>query len=545
MLVAGLITILAWAVVLYLMRQAEKMQLQAVEGNLSSVTQAIVAHSSRTLQLIDYATELVRDRYLEQGLDLDLATLAQERFFAEPLFVLFSVTDGAGKLVLSSQPFASGLDLSDREHIRTHLVEERDFLFVGRPVVGRVSGKPSIQFTRKILDKDRALVGIVVVSVDPYYFTNVYQSLNLGSDSTIELFRPDGLALAQQKGSKTAFGVGISNPAFFQEKDMGGGGAVLLSDSAGSKRMWVFSSVGDTLYVAVGLNLAEHMAPVTQLRNQMIILTLLLSMAVFTLAGVGISYVFVLDKSRRQAIEANRQKSRFISNVSHELRTPLNGILGYTELLQSDEQNPEHREFLQIVRESGAHLLSLVDSLLALNSIEKGLKPVELKPEPLRPLISGITQIHVRPANAKGLALHLEIDPNLPDTIHCDRVKLTQVLHNIIHNAVKYTDQGSIDVKVSRSSARLRIDVTDTGRGIAAEDIDSIFDTFYQINQSGRIQSEDGFGLGLPIVKQLTGMMQGEVLVISRLGRGTTFSVLLPLHGHAGDAGTAGSRKSP
>lgn len=543
MLVASLVTILVWAAVLYLVQQAEKMQLQAVEANLSSVTQAIVAHSSRTLQLIDHAAELVRDRYLEQRENLDLAALAQEQFFAESLFVLFSVTDSAGKLVLSSQPYAKGMDLSDREHIRTHLVEKRDFLFVGRPVVGRVSGKPSIQFTRKVLDKAGGLAGVVVVSVDPYYFTKVYRSLDLGSDSTIELFRADGLALVQQKGAQTVFGTDLSNSAPFKENALGHPGAVVLADSSGSKKMWVSSDVGEGLRVAVGLSLAERMAPVTRLRNQMIILAILLSLTIFTLAGLGMKYVFVLDRSRRQAVESNKQKSRFISNVSHELRTPLNGILGYTELLQLDEPDPQRRRFLQAVHESGAHLLSLVDSLLALNSIEKGLRPVELKPEFLRPLISGIAQIHIQPAHARGLKLKLDIDAGLPEKIYCDRVKLTQILHNLVHNAIKYTDAGSIDIVVARASTWLRVDVVDTGRGIPAENLESIFEIFFQTSHA-QAPPEDGFGLGLPIVKQLTQMMQGEVRVASTVGKGTTFTVLLPLREPVGAAGTTDGTRS-
>lgn len=530
--VACIATLLVWIAVLYPLQQSQSMQQQAVERNLLSLSRAILAHSSRTIQWVDNAALLVRDRYVQLGERLDLAGLLEDRLLAEPLFVLLSVTDAKGALELSSQPYIRGLDLSDREHIKVHLTQPQDFLFPGRPVVGRVSGKPSIQFTRKVLDPRGALAGVVVVSVDPYYFTTIYQSLNLGDGSFVELFRDDGLALVQRADSTENIGVSIQNSALYKHVQARGDGVFKLIQPNGTERLWSSLALGDYgLHVAVGIDLNEQMAPFTRLRSHMLAMAVLLSLLIFALAGTIVRYVSMLERTRRQAVSANEQKSRFLSNVSHELRTPLNGILGYTELLTLNERDPERSSFLHNIHESGAHLLSLVDSLLALSRIEKGLTPLSLKAEPLRPMLNGIVQIHTRSAHAKGLTLSLDIDPELPEQLECDRVKLTQILHNLIRNAVKFTDKGAITVHAYGTLDALIIEVNDTGRGISPEDLDYLFERFFQASGDGT-HTDEGLGLGLSIVKQLTELMHGKITVSSALHRGTTFRLELPWRGY-------------
>ncbi|MBB5213863.1 sensor histidine kinase [Parapusillimonas granuli] len=529
MAVAGLIAALMWTSVMYLLQQAENMQREAVERNLSSVTQAIVAHSNRTLQWIDHAALLIRQRYLLEGESLDLNELVNSRDFSEPLFVLLSIADSRGALISSSQPYTKGLDLSDREHIKEHFTRKNDFLFPGRPVIGRVSGKPSIQFTRKILNTNGTLAGIVVVSVDPYYFTATYQSLNLGEGGRVELFRSDGLALVRHQDHQDAVGVDISGTDLFKHAQTTDGGIFHLTDEKGKETLWAYSELeGKELHVAVAMDLDEQMLPITHLRVRILIMAVLLSMTIFGLAWAVVKYIFVIEKNRLQAIEANQKKSGFLSNVSHELRTPLNGILGYTELLLLNEKDKERGEFLRVIYDSGAHLLSLVDSLLALSRIERGLVPLQLRREALHSLLSGVVQIHMRSAHTKGVSLSLHVARNVPAYIFCDRVKLTQILHNLIRNAVKFTDRGSIIVSVECRNDELVIAVQDTGRGIERECQEHLFDTFFQIKH-GDAQGDEGFGLGLPIVKQLTDLMEGRVRVESYLGKGTTFTLHLPL----------------
>lgn len=528
--VAGLITVLMWASVIYLLQHAEKMQLQAVERNLTSVTQAIVAHSNRTLQWVDHAAFLIRQRYLQEGDKLNLAALAASRDFSEPLFVLFSIADKTGALVLSSQPYTKGLDLSDREHIKAHLARAEDFLFPGRPVIGRVSGKPSIQFTRKIIDARGMFAGVVIVSVDPGYFNETYQSLNLGQGGEVQLFRTDGLSLVSHQGLQGYIGRDVSGADFFKRAGADVGVAFRVADASGKETLWATAALdGQEMHVAVAMDLDEQMQPIMLLRVRILIMAAVLSLTIFALAWATVQYILAIEKNRLQAVDANRKKTSFLSNISHELRTPLNGILGYAELLLLCEKDAERVDFLRAVHDSGAHLLSLVDSLLALSRVEKGLTPIQLRPEALRPLLSGIVQIHLQSAYAKNIDLSVRVAPSLPNHVFCDRVKLTQIMHNLIRNAVKFTDHGSIVVSAESCNDELIISVQDTGRGIKPDDQECIFDPLFQIKYMDS-DGDEGFGLGLPIVKQLADLMRGRVRVESDLGKGTTFTLYLPLY---------------
>ena len=529
-LIATITTTLMWASVLYLQKQAEKTQLQAIEQHLSSITHAIGTHTSSTLRWIDQAAETVGHRFLLERDALELDALINAKSYDERLFVLFSIINADGALIKSSQPFEKGLDLSDREHIKVHFEREEDFLFAGRPVVGRISGKPSIQFTRKIIDTDGSLVGITVISVNPFYFTSIYQELNLGKNSTIELFRSDGLALVQHHGSTNAVGVDISHTSHFEQMKGRNEGVLQLTNPTGQKTLWVHTGLeGHELHVALALNLNEQMSPIRRLQNQMFMLAIMLSLTIFGLAWGFVKYVQMIELNRLRAVDANQKKTRFLSNVSHELRTPLNGILGYTELLLLTEKHPERREFLSAVQESGKLLLSLVDSLLALSRIEKGLMPLHIRDENIRSLLSGVAQIHLRSAQSKGLDLQLHVDKDVPATLPCDRVKLTQILHNLIRNAVKFTDQGLVKITATCDAHNLVIQVLDTGRGMAPQHLELIFDTFFQATY-GETHGDEGFGLGLPIVKELTTLMGGTVQALSEAGQGTTFTVRLPLN---------------
>jgi len=232
-----------------------------------------------------------------------------------------------------------------------------------------------------------------------------------------------------------------------------------------------------------------------------------------------------LEKSKEKAEVANHAKSEFLANVSHELRTPLNVILGFTQLMnRSDYLDKTDRERLTIIGRSGEHLLSLINSVLELSKIESGRLILNKEHFDLYILVYNIQEILQFKAESKGLNLKTEIAPEVPQYIVADRSKLQQVLINILGNGIKFTETGSVTLKVKsepKEITKIYFEIVDTGPGIAPEEIDNLFTPFYQ-TETGR-KSHEGTGLGLSIALKFVKLMAGNIEVISNLGKGTIF----------------------
>lgn len=235
-----------------------------------------------------------------------------------------------------------------------------------------------------------------------------------------------------------------------------------------------------------------------------------------------------LEEARAKAEEASRLKSAFLANVSHELRTPLNGILGFAEMLKSDIEDPEHREYARIIHQSGEHLLGLVSEILDLAKIEAGEMQFNWQQASATEIAEQCAQLHRASAEARGLALSLELADGLPDSIETDPTRLRQMLNNLLSNAIKFTDQGGVELSVRRAGNEIVFAVRDSGPGIAPEHHEVIFEKFKQLEHF-ITRAHGGTGLGLAIVRQLAQQMGGRVELASALGEGATFSLHFPL----------------
>lgn len=241
------------------------------------------------------------------------------------------------------------------------------------------------------------------------------------------------------------------------------------------------------------------------------------------------------DAAREAANAANQAKSEFLANMSHELRTPLNGILGYAQILGRSKTLPEkERHGINIIHQCGSHLLTLINDVLDLSKIEA--RKLELMPQAvhLPSLIQGVVEICQIRAEQKGIEFHYQPDANLPNGIEADEKRLRQVLINLLGNAIKFTDKGSVTLKVDclsadATTAYLRFLVADTGIGISSEDAAKLFQAFEQVGAKSR--QAEGTGLGLAISQQIVQLMAGQIQVKSQLGAGSDFffEVELPL----------------
>ena len=237
----------------------------------------------------------------------------------------------------------------------------------------------------------------------------------------------------------------------------------------------------------------------------------------------------VAAKDAAQA--ANRAKSIFLSNMSHELRTPLNAILGFAQLMERDSEIPEQqRGNLKTIGQSGRHLLTLINDILDISKIEAGRQVYTPQVCDLPELIASLTESMVPRALGKGLALRSDLDPTLPHFINTDVGKLRQVLLNLLSNAVKYTVHGEVTLHASATvendHTMLAIRVRDTGIGIPADELERIFDPFYQ-TQQGTLVGE-GTGLGLAIARHNAELLGGRLQAESAPGQGSVFTLIIP-----------------
>ena len=236
------------------------------------------------------------------------------------------------------------------------------------------------------------------------------------------------------------------------------------------------------------------------------------------------------DKGRELEI-ASRHKSQFLANMSHELRTPLNAILGYTELILDEiygEVPEKMRGVLERVQTNGKHLLGLINDVLDLSKIEAGQLTLSLSEYSLANLVHGVYAAVEPLAAKKNLALTTKIAPSLPAG-HGDERRLSQVLLNLVGNAIKFTDKGEVAIEASLTDGSFRLAVRDSGPGIAAADQVKIFEEFQQVDNT-LTKQKGGTGLGLAISKRIVEMHGGRIVVESELGKGSTFTIKLPIN---------------
>jgi PAS domain S-box-containing protein len=259
--------------------------------------------------------------------------------------------------------------------------------------------------------------------------------------------------------------------------------------------------------------------------------TLSVSAAQVYTRSENIGTVTVFRDFTREA-EVERLKSTFVGIVSHELRTPLNAILGYAEMFKEAVYGPMNEKQVNMadrIMKNTQRLLGLINDLLNQAQMEAG--KLTIKMAPFRPaeLLDNLHSLMDKTASDKGLHLTSEVEGSFPGILNGDAARLQQILVNLVNNAIKFTDQGTIHVKLFQpNESRWGIEVSDTGRGIPESELPYIFDTFRQVEGTAT-RVHGGFGLGLSIVRQLVTLMNGEIKVRSTVGEGTTFVATLPL----------------
>ena len=236
-----------------------------------------------------------------------------------------------------------------------------------------------------------------------------------------------------------------------------------------------------------------------------------------------------LNESERKIKEASSLKEQFLANMSHEIRTPMNAIIGFTNILKRTNLEEEQRKYVQNIHSAGENLLALINDILDLSKIEAGMIHLEETNFSLRSLINSIAAMFDDKVKDKNLYLKTEIKENVPDILTGDAVRLTQILVNLLNNAIKFTDVGGVRLcvevtKEEKDKVKLKIKIIDSGIGIAKEKQATIFERFQQA-EAETTRRFGGTGLGLSIVKQLVDLQGGRLTLQSETGKGTEFII--------------------
>jgi signal transduction histidine kinase/DNA-binding response OmpR family regulator len=239
-----------------------------------------------------------------------------------------------------------------------------------------------------------------------------------------------------------------------------------------------------------------------------------------------------LNESEKRVREAGIIKENFMANMSHEIRTPMNAILGFTNLLEKEPLNKKSGEFVHSIQKSGENLLEIINDILDFSKIEAGMLRIESNPFSMRELLDSVKTMFTTKIQAKDLSFAIHVENSIPDLLTGDAVRLTQILVNLVNNAIKFTNSGGIEINVSadkkmEDAIGISISVKDTGIGIPSNKMDVIFERFQQADED-TTRKYGGTGLGLSIVKHLVELQNGTIHVISEPNKGTEFVFSIP-----------------
>jgi signal transduction histidine kinase len=233
-----------------------------------------------------------------------------------------------------------------------------------------------------------------------------------------------------------------------------------------------------------------------------------------------------------EAIASNVAKSQFLSNMSHEIRTPMNSIVGFSDVLMEESMTPRQHEFVGVIQKSSEHLLELINDILDLSKIEANKLMIEMIECAPRDLLQDLQHTFEEQCGNRQLEFNVVCADDVPEVIISDPTRLRQCLFNIVSNAIKFTEQGHVHVAISFitefDEPTVRIDVEDTGIGIALEKQKQVFEAFTQADPE-TTRKYGGTGLGLTITRRLVELLGGDMLCQSELGKGSLFSILLPV----------------
>jgi len=535
---AAILLCVLWGAVFFVILRAESESVANVMRNNTNLALAVSEHSESALNQADRLARQLRD-LLADPLEFDRRKESLRSAVIESESIVQAAIASADGSIIWTTVDGPPANIHDREHFRVHADRDTGRPFISKPVLGRVSGNWSVQVTRRVNQADGGFGGVVVLSLNPFYFTRRFAQFEIGRSGRVALIGHDGAIRARTTGLQveSAGDAELESEILDLIRSRRAGQFVSKSAIDGVERLDAFRTVGSYPLVAVvGVARDEALLDFQSSRRNYFVFgalvsALLLGMALLATSGLRrqLHLVKAADSARVRAERSNARKTEFVGAIAHEVRTPLSNIIGYSQLIASGRMPADRNAaFARQVEAAGKRVSSTMNDLLEIARIEAGSVVLTPTRVALRELLADTVESFGGAAAARGLTLRVDIEPEVPNAAQLDQLRAQQVLSHLVDNAIRHAGQGEVRVHLALEGGRLLLSVTDQGKGLPRDVLESLFNRF-DGDMSPVALRISGTGLGLSIVKALVERMGGRVRAGSPADGGTRIEISLPL----------------